>query len=72
MTKVPNRALGAVRLGRNRDMGTEKRMNDILAKVGKLNAVYAEMSEKALELYAADEDKGNQNFKHWTQQNVRS
>ena len=71
MTNISNRVLGAVRLGRNRDMGAEKRMNDIQAKVRKLYAEYAELSEKAMESYAADEDKGNVPFGQWVSMNVR-
>ncbi|KAL5589588.1 hypothetical protein FOVSG1_011455 [Fusarium oxysporum f. sp. vasinfectum] len=64
--------LGAVRLGRSRDMGAEKRMNDIQAKVRKLNAEYAELSEKAMESYAADEYKGNMPFGQWVSMNYPS
>jgi hypothetical protein len=37
MSNMNCRVLGAVKLGQNRDLGAEKRMNDIQAKVGKLN-----------------------------------
>ncbi|KAF5549308.1 hypothetical protein FMEXI_4295 [Fusarium mexicanum] len=65
-------ALGAVRLGQNRDMGAEKRMNDIQAKVRKLNAMYTEMRQKAMEGYMADEDKGNMPFRQWVTMNYPS
>ncbi|KAF5636177.1 hypothetical protein F52700_5491 [Fusarium sp. NRRL 52700] len=64
--------LGAVRLGPNRDMGAEKRMNDIQAKVRKLNTMYMEARNKAMESYAADEDKGNIPFRQWVSMNYPS
>ncbi|KAF5717933.1 hypothetical protein FMUND_5477 [Fusarium mundagurra] len=57
--------LGAVKLRPYQDMGTEKRMNDIQARVRKFNADYAEVSEMAIESYAADENKGNMSFGQW-------
>ncbi|KAI1049698.1 hypothetical protein LB505_011865 [Fusarium chuoi] len=64
--------LGAVRLGQNPDRGAEKRMNDIQAKVRKLNMQYAEASEKAVEYYTTDEDKGNMSFGQWVPRNYPS
>nr|RBQ96935.1 hypothetical protein FVER53263_10933 [Fusarium verticillioides] len=40
--------LEAVKLGQNRDLGAEKRMNDIHAKVTRLNTEYAELSKRAM------------------------
>ncbi|KAG5758281.1 hypothetical protein H9Q72_013586 [Fusarium xylarioides] len=62
--------LGAVRLGQNRDRGAEKRLNDIQAKVRKLNAEHAELSKRVMESYAADEDKGNMTFGQWVPRNI--
>ncbi|KAF5591456.1 hypothetical protein FPCIR_6099 [Fusarium pseudocircinatum] len=64
--------LGAVRLGQNRDLGAEKRMNDIQAKFRRLNTEYAELSKEAMESYAADEDKGNMSFGKWVSMNYPS
>ncbi|PNP83780.1 hypothetical protein FNYG_02468 [Fusarium nygamai] len=64
--------LGSVRLGQNRDLGAEKRMNDIQAKVRRLNTEYAELSKKAMESYAADEDKDNMPFGKWVPMNYPS
>ncbi|KAG9495293.1 hypothetical protein J7337_013529 [Fusarium musae] len=64
--------LGAVKLGQNRDLGAEKRMNDIHAKVTRLNTEYAELSKRAMESYAADEDKDNIPFGKWVPVNYPS
>ncbi|KAF5564748.1 hypothetical protein FPHYL_4605 [Fusarium phyllophilum] len=64
--------LGAVRLGQNRDRGAEKRLNDIQAKVRKLNSEHAELSKRVMESYAADEDKDNMTFGQWVPRNYPS
>ncbi|KAG7406550.1 hypothetical protein LZL87_012569 [Fusarium oxysporum] len=61
--------LGLVRLNRNLDKGAEMRLNNIRSKLDKLNEQYAAASEKAMEGYKADENKGNQTFKQWIQKN---
>ncbi|RBR19599.1 hypothetical protein FVER53590_10933 [Fusarium verticillioides] len=65
-----SQVLGAVKLGQNRDLGAEKRMNDIHAKVTRLNTEYAELSKRAMESYAADEDKDNIPFGKWVPVNL--
>ncbi|KAF5661258.1 hypothetical protein FCIRC_11900 [Fusarium circinatum] len=64
--------LGAVELRGNRDMGAQKRLNDIQAKVRKLNAQHAELMMKVTEAYAADEDKGNLTIGQWIPRNYPS
>ncbi|KAF4438587.1 hypothetical protein FACUT_4862 [Fusarium acutatum] len=66
------KVLGAVKLGQNRDMGVEKRLNDIQAKVRRLNTEYAELSEKAMESYVADEYKDNMTLGKWVPWNYPS
>ncbi|KAF5596838.1 hypothetical protein FPANT_4240 [Fusarium pseudoanthophilum] len=64
--------LGAARLGQNRDLGAEKRMNDIQTKLRRLNSEYTELSRRAIESYVADEDKDNMPFGKWVPMNYPS
>ncbi|SCV49680.1 uncharacterized protein FFB14_11036 [Fusarium fujikuroi] len=64
--------LGAVKLGQNRDVGAQKRLDDIRAKVRKLSVQHAELSKRVIESYAADEDEGNMSFGQWVPRNYPS